>query len=337
MPVSLRLPGLVLAALVAAGLATACSEVDRSATEASAAVEHKFGTTVVPADPERVVSVGITEQDTLLALGVVPVGVTEWYGEQPYATWPWAQDELGDATPEVLSTIDGFEYEKIAALDPDLIIGVNAGLDQAAYDRLSAIAPTVAQPVGALDYFPLWDVQTMQVGKAVGKPDEAAALVAEIKQQFADAAAEHPEFAGVKAVFLQAPYYEGSAIAYQDGLSTDFLTDLGFVIPQEIDAFAPADDSGGQAYIPLENLGVLSSADVLIWANEDAAARTELEAQPLYRTLDPVSGGNLVFTGDVLAGAIYFTTPLSLPYVLEELVPLLEKAVAGNPETQPVS
>ena len=67
-------------------------------------VEHALGTTTVEAEPTRVVTVGVTEQDTVLALGVTPVGVTDWYGDQPYATWPWAQDELGDATPEVLWT-----------------------------------------------------------------------------------------------------------------------------------------------------------------------------------------------------------------------------------------
>ena len=60
-------------------------------------VEHKYGEAVVASAPQRVVTVGVTEQDNVLALGVMPIGVTDWYGEQPYATWPWAQDELGDA------------------------------------------------------------------------------------------------------------------------------------------------------------------------------------------------------------------------------------------------
>ncbi len=84
---------------------------------------------MVPAEPQRVVSVGLTEQDMLLALGVVPVGVTEWYGEHPYAAWPWAVEALGDAEPTVLVNNDGFDFEAIAALDPDLIIGTNAGID----------------------------------------------------------------------------------------------------------------------------------------------------------------------------------------------------------------
>jgi len=55
-------------------------------------VEHIYGTTTIPAKPERVVSVGMHEQDFLYALGIAPVGVKEWWGEQPYATWSWAEE-----------------------------------------------------------------------------------------------------------------------------------------------------------------------------------------------------------------------------------------------------
>ncbi|MGH3941431.1 MAG: hypothetical protein ACRDTG_22925 [Pseudonocardiaceae bacterium] len=34
----------------------------------------------------------MSDHDYILALGVKPVGVAEWYGEYPSATWPWAQD-----------------------------------------------------------------------------------------------------------------------------------------------------------------------------------------------------------------------------------------------------
>ena len=42
---------------------------------------HRFGTTVVPKRPERIVVVGLTEQDAVLALGYKPIATTEWYGE----------------------------------------------------------------------------------------------------------------------------------------------------------------------------------------------------------------------------------------------------------------
>lgn len=292
-------------------------------------VEHAFGETTVDSEPKRVVSVGYTEQDTLLALGVKPVGVTEWYGEQPYATWPWAQEALGDSQPEVLDISDGFQYERIVALEPDLIIATNAGLDQESYDRLSEIAPTIAHSGDYTSNFEPWDVQARSIGAAVGKKDEIEELIAGVDEKFAAAKAEHPEFDGTKAILLQNAFYDGEAIAYQNGLSTDFLTDLGFVVPSELDAFATADGSG-QAYIPLENLSVLDSADVLLWATEKPEDRTALEQERVYQNLERVKANELVFTDDVTAGAIYFTSVLSLPYVIDQLAPAFASTLAGD-------
>jgi iron complex transport system substrate-binding protein len=127
-------------------------------------------------------------------------------------------------------------------------------------------------------------------------------------------------------VFLQNAFYDGSAIAYQEGLSTEFLTDLGFTVPSSLDEFA----TEGQAYIPLEQLSVLDDADVLLWGTENPEDRTALEAEPLYNSLQAVQDGKLVFTDGVTAGAIYFTSPLSLPFVLEQLVPAFASTLAGD-------
>jgi iron complex transport system substrate-binding protein len=294
-------------------------------------VEHALGTTEIETEPERVVSVGYTEHDALLALGVTPVAVTEWYGEQPFATWPWAQDELGDAEPEVLTTTDGFNYERIAELDPDLIIGTNAGLDDESYELLSQIAPTIAHPAGAETYFSPWDDQAELIGQALGREDEMDAIVSDVRDQFRAAAEEHPEFEGQQIVFLQNAIYDGRAIAYQDGLSTHFLTDLGFTVPDELDPFVR---EGEQAYIPVERLDVLDVADVLLWATESPDDRTALEAQPIFRRLEEVEDGRVVFTDGVTAGAIYFTSVLSLPFVLDQLVPALASTLAGEGPAQ---
>ncbi|MFC8181801.1 iron-siderophore ABC transporter substrate-binding protein [Rhodococcus sp. NPDC057297] len=337
---STRLLRWAAAAAAAALLLSACSSSsgDTTSTPTSGAessgafpvtVDHAFGETTVESEPQRVVSVGYTEQDTLLALGVTPVGITEWYGEQPYATWPWAQDALGDAQPEVLDNSDGFQYERIAALDPDLIIGTNAGLDQETYSKLSEIAPTIAQSGEYTGFFEPWDVQARSIGTAVGKKDDVDNLISGVDEKFASARSEHPEFEGTKAIFLQNAFYDGDAIAYQNGLSTDFLTDLGFAVPSDIDEYAPADGSG-QAYIPLENLSVLDSADVLLWATEKPEDRTALEQEQVYRNLERVKENKLVFTDDVTAGAIYFTSVLSLPYVIDKLVPAFAGTLAGD-------
>lgn len=328
----------LLAGILATAALTSCAPADEGAAGAPAGdpgafpvtVEHAYGETTVSEQPQRIVSVGYTEQDTLWALGLEPVGVTDWYGDYDFASWPWADEARGDSEPEVLTTSDGLDFEAIALLDPDLIIGTNAGLTEEDYDRLSDIAPTVAHSGDYSMYFEPWDVQTLQIGEAVGMKDEAQKLVDDIDAKFAEAAQANPEFAGKSIVFLQNAIYDGAAIAYQDGLSTDFLTGLGFTIPSEIDAYAPKDASGGQAYIPVENLDVLNAADVLIWGTESDDDITALEGEAFVTAIDAMKNGSVVYTDGVTAGAIYFTSPLSLPYVLDALVPALADAVAGN-------
>lgn len=290
-------------------------------------VPHKFGETVVRAEPQRIVVVGLTEQDVLLQLGVIPLATTEWYGEQPFAVWPWARDLLGGAEPEVLDQTDGLQLERIAALAPDLIVGTNAGLDEQQYASLAAIAPTVTSVEGSERYFSSWQDQTRQIAKAVGRSAAGDDLVTGIEQAFATAAAEHPEFAGRSATFTQGIPYENNLYVYPDGVNTDFLTDLGFVITPGLEVYA--ETAGEQALISPERTDLLE-ADVMVVATEDAASVPAVLGFGTMASLDVVTGGRTVFTDAELAGAIYFLTPLSLEFVLANLVPQLVDAVAGN-------
>ena len=289
-------------------------------------VEHRFGTTTVPREPQRIAVVGLTEQDAVLALGYKPIATTEWYGEQPHAVWPWAREALGDAKPTVLHADDGVDFEAVAKLRPDLIIGTNSGIDRKSYKKLSALAPVVPGPKGATDYFSAWDVQTKLIAKALGKEAEGIKLVEDIKKSYAEAAAAHPELKGKTVTFSQNAFYDGKLYVYPPGLNTEFLSYLGMTINPKLKGLAPA---GTQADVSAERLDVID-ADVLVFATEKAADVANLLKVPTFRPLDAVKGRRAVFTDPVLSGAMYFMTPLSLPYVLEHLTPLLEQAVAGK-------
>ncbi|KQQ01580.1 MULTISPECIES: ABC transporter substrate-binding protein [unclassified Rathayibacter] len=311
--------------------ATASAENPDYTTEPSdsfpVTLEHQYGETVIPAEPQRVVVVGLTEQDILLELGVTPIATTEWYGEQPYAVWPWATDLLGDAEPTVLDQTDGPEYEKIASLEPDLIVGTNAGMTEEMYDKLTEIAPTVTSVEGSGLYFSSWQDQTRQVATAVGRSAEGEALIAGVEDAYAEAAAAHPEFAGLTATFSQGGPWDGNLWVYPDGLNTDFLTDLGFTITPGLEEYVP--EEGGQAQISPENVGLID-ADVVVFATESAESVDELLGFGTTSSLGAVTGGHAVFTDPELAGAIYFLTPLSQKYVLDQLTPRLVDAVAGE-------
>ncbi len=99
--------------------------------------------------------------------------------------------------------------------------------------------------------------------------------------------------------------------------------------PTEIKKFVREDE---QAYIRVEQISVLDAADVLIWGTEADADQAALEKVPGFSSLAAVKAGRSICTGGELSGAIYFTSPLSLPYVLDNLVPMLAGALArGGP------
>ena len=335
-----------LISLAVAGLTLAlagCGSSDDNASSAAAAgttpaegsfpakVVHEYGTTTVPRQPERIVVAGYTEQDTVLALGEQPLATTEWYGEHPYATWPWAQQALGDAKPTVLKTDDGFEYEKIASLRPDLIIAVNAGLEKKDYAKLSKIAPTVGPPAGASKYFSPWDQQVRTVAASLGKADEGDQLIDDVKASYAKAAAEYPQFAGKTLSFAQNAFYSGLLYAYPDGLSTDSFTMLGFKINPKLTPLI--EKEGEQVAISEERLDVLD-ADVIVFATESEQDIPALKKVPTFNELGAVKENRAVFTDPTLAGALYFDTPLAHQYVVRHLPQLLDQAVAGkSPQT----
>jgi iron complex transport system substrate-binding protein len=291
-----------------------------------ATVEHRYGTTTVDQAPQRIVTVGSTEQDVILALGRKPVGVTEWYGDQPYATWPWARAALGDGKPAVLRAGDGINIEAVAKLRPDLIVGTNSGMDENMYKKLSALAPTIPGPKGGTLYFSPWDAQTQLIADALGMHDQGAKVIAGVKRKFADALAAHPELKGKTVTFSQNAFYDGKLYVYPPGLGVEFLDMLGLTVNPKI---KPLAEPGSQAEISAERLDVID-ADVLVFATEKAADVKNLLKVPTFKPLKAVAGHHTVFTDATLSGAMYFETPLSLPYVAERLTPLLADAVAGK-------
>ena len=302
-----------------AALVAACSspKPGEVAKDGSVSVKHIFGETKIPAPPKRVVSAGFTEQDDLLALGVVPIAVTDWFGGQPFGVWPWAQPKLGGAQPVVLNLSDGIQADQIASLKPDLIVATNAGLDQDTYTKLSAIAPTIAQS-GPDAFFEPWKDQATLIGQAVFKADDMTKLIAAVGDKFASVGKNNPQFAGKKVLLLGGTFYEDSVRVTTPGWRTDFLTEMGFTIPDT-----------GRGLVSRDKLAsVLDVADVLIWTTESDDEQAALLADPVVAKLQATVQRRNVFTGKDLAGAIAFASTLSYPVVADQLPPLISKVLA---------
>ncbi|MFE3383724.1 iron-siderophore ABC transporter substrate-binding protein [Streptomyces anulatus] len=296
-------------------------------------LDHKYGDTTLKSEPQRIVTVGLSDQDAVLALGKVPVGTTEWLGEFKGAVGPWAEKALGDKPRPTVLHDDGTgpQVEKIASLRPDLILALYSGLTKDQYRTLSKIAPVVAQPEDGPDWSISWQDQTTQVGKALGKNEEAAALVAKTEKHITDAAAAHPEFQGKSAV-MATPYQGMYVYGPQDNRSR-LLNGLGFQLPTDLSTVVG--DAFG-ANISKERTDLLDT-DAVVWIVTDPAKDTKkLHADPLYGKLGVAEEGREVMVKESshFGSAISFVSPLSLPYTVDRLVPMLAAAVDGKTDTK---
>jgi iron complex transport system substrate-binding protein len=305
--------------------AAACSseKPGEVAKDGSVTIKHVFGETKIPGPPKRVVSAGYTDQDDLLALGVVPVAVTNWFGDQPFGVWPWALPKLGTAQPVVLDLSNGIQVDQIAACKPDLIVATNAGLDADIYTKLSSIAPTVAQS-GQDAFFEPWKDQAATIGQAVLKFDEMRTLVSALDDKFVNAGKNNASFSGKKVFVLRGAFVGDALQITPAGWRTDFLTQMGFVIPDGIDNYA----KGNEALVPRDRAAtVLDEADALIWTTESDEEQAALLADPTFAQLKATRTNHNVLTGKDLAGAITFATVLSYAMVADQLPPLINKVL----------
>ncbi|GAA0517016.1 iron-siderophore ABC transporter substrate-binding protein [Saccharopolyspora thermophila] len=293
-----------------------------------ATIAHKYGTTTVTKPPQRVVAVGLSDQDALLALGVVPVATTQWVGDYPGAVGPWARDKLGSAPlPVVLRPENGVQFERIAVLRPDLIVALYSGLTRQDYDTLSRIAPTIAQPAAFPDYGVPWQEQTTTIGRAVGRPAQAQRLVADVERRFADLRGRHPELAGARG--LVATTYDGYFVYGPQDPRSRVLTGLGFTLPPGLDQAV-----GGRfgANISRERADLLDT-DAIVWIVADGGE--QLRRDSVHSSLRVAREGREVFVDETTddGRAFSFASVLSLPYLLDRLTPRLVAALDGDPAT----
>lgn len=322
-------------AFIAVTAAAAGGSKEEAAPEETAAgsqtgfpvtIEHKYGSVTIQEEPQRIVSVGFTEQDILLALGITPAAVRETSAtsRQPMAVWPWGQKTLDNAEFEVLAAGE-LDIEAVAAVNPDLIIGLFSGISQEEYDLLSQIAPVLAQPGEYPEYGTPWQEMTRLVGRAAGRQAKAEELVNAVENQIRRIRESHPEFHGKK-IAVAFIYQNQPGVYASWDVRGALLEKLGFEVPEIYDELA-----GDSFYASFseERADLLNEADVLIWYSDDAR---EL---PLRESLTASAEGRELFIGETPKMAFFFSSVLSLPYLLDLLEEGLAAVLDDDPATLP--
>jgi len=290
-------------------------------------LKHVYGETVIEKKPERIVTIGWTTQDAVVALGEVPVAIPEQkWGGNAEGVLPWTADAIaatGKPAPKVINFDTEIPYEDVLAAEPDLILAPYSGVTQEQYDRLSAIAPTVAY--AGKPWAGSWQEITRITGQALGKSAEADALIASIDDKLAAAAAAHPEFAGKTFTFGSLWVGEAGMNVYS---KTDprvvMVTQLGLQPSAGVDALPTDTYFTTVSYEKLDTL----DADVLISLDEGDEASDALYANELVQRFKPVADGRMLRMKDKsFVMATSAPSPLSIPWMLDRFVPELAAVI----------
>ncbi|CAM3145347.1 iron-siderophore ABC transporter substrate-binding protein [Tsukamurella hominis] len=292
-------------------------------------ITSALGTTEIKARPERVVTLGWGSTEAAIALGVTPVGMRDMsseLGKDAGGITPWVQEKLGDTKPVLLpESSKSLPLEQIAALKPDVILSVQAGLTADQYAQLSKIAPTVAQP--GRNWQTSWQDQTTLVGKALGREAEAKALIADTDKRIAEVKAAHPEFAGKTVAAASGTTTDGLNFYFDTDPRVQLLQSFGFTVLPELAALREATPPGKfAAPVSWENVPKYN-ADVLTSWYLDPAKREATEANPSFASLKAVQRKAYVpLTDPPLVYAVSSPNVLDVPWLLERYVPTLSIA-----------
>lgn len=296
---------------------------DSTAAEAfPVTIHHAFGETTIPAKPARIATVGWSNNEVPLSLGLVPVGMDKatWGDDDNNGILPWVEEkitELGGQTPVLFDTTDSIPFEAIADTKPDVILAAYSGLKKEDYEQLSKIAPTVAYP--EVPWGTPWD-QTITINAtAMGEKDQGEKLVADLKDSIAGSFAAHPELAGKKALFMTYDSTDMSKIGFYN--PTDprmgFLVDAGMQVPSAVTTFG--DKESFFSEVSSEKADEFSDVDVIISYGSDSAeenrkALHNMQADPLLGSIPAIAAGKVLFLDNGPSAAVANPSALNIPW-----------------------
>lgn len=339
----LRRTTLALAAAIAAPALAGCSTgsttdqvqaQSRTEVESQAfpvTIQHAFGETTIEEEPQRVATLGWTDQDNALALGVVPVASTKltWGGNANGSSdWFDAEiEELGVQAPVRYDDSDGAPIEDVAEAQPDVILATNSGITEAEYKKLSKIAPVVAFPESP--WTTPWQTQLDMVGQALGRSDLAAEVTAETEAAIDDAAAEYPQLEGASLIFgyLSTADLSTVGIYAPEDPRVSLMHDLGLVdAPAVADAVKPGEFFGS---VSAERASELESDVFLTWSENPGDMKT-FAGDDLIGQIPAIAEGRAYAEDDKhVSLAVTNPSPISIPYVIENFVPEVAAAIDG--------
>ncbi|MDX2358084.1 ABC transporter substrate-binding protein [Dietzia sp. PP-33] len=282
----------VAALAVAVSLVSACSSDTESADAGgeTRVVETYYGEVEVPGDPQRIVGVSYDTPMQMMSLGVPLLGAQDYSRNQQEFTAD-QRDYLSGTEP--IGAFGELDFEAVAALEPDLIVGDAYEIDEQAYERLALIAPTaIVFGENRGDWKPVVDALADIVGAEESLAEVSAAYeakIAEMRDTYADQL-DRQTFALVTVGVQE----EQFSVQYPNGVPGDLYQDLGVTYAPSIPDEEP---ETGFAPFPYEQIPeILGQADVIVSPTRPDGTTIEALAplfeHRLFRTLPSVEAGH---------------------------------------------
>lgn len=286
-------------------------------------IHHAFGRTELRSAPRRLVTIGYGDEAAFLALGYRPSAIV-YSGMFASGMTPWCEPQFGAQKPELL---DGsmIDFEHIARLNPDLIVGVFSQIDAVSYNRLSRVAPTIAYRSGP--WRAGWREQTEIAGAVLGLDERARQLIAETERLLGSYGDVYSDLKGKSFTF--GSYFAGSSriVVYLPGETrVDWMIEIGMRPSPGVQRLAEAADGHVAADASLEDLESVAADLLVMWY--EPGARAALESQRLFRMFSSVREGRYVVLEDPTEiWAASWPSVLAIPYAFPEFLPRMETAV----------
>lgn len=236
--------------------------------------------------PQRIVIAQANFLDLALALDLEPVGTTYWGGAGG------VQDYLLDSVPasmEVVGNDDEPNFETVAKLQPDLIIGDEEIETNLA--KYEAIAPVSIIKSVDENGSNSWRDQLTALAELTGTQEKAAAVIEEADKSVASLDEQ-----------ITVPGQRTMLLRIREEQVRQYLPDsfVGAGVPQRLQNInlvesAVPSENGQWSVIPPENIGLLD-ADRIIAFIDSPQALENAESNPLWSQLPAVKNGQLCTT-----------------------------------------
>ncbi|GAA0544070.1 iron complex transport system substrate-binding protein [Saccharopolyspora erythraea NRRL 2338] len=282
-------------------------------------ITDKFGPVTIKQPPVRVASVGRTDHDVLLALGIVPACVYRFVPAMTRGVGVWAEPKLGAANPEIIT--NPISFEKVAALRPDLILDVQATGDEAEYRTLSNLAPTIGLPPNTSPNSVAWQDSTRIISTAVGRKADGEKLVSDTEAVLAKIKADNPSFHGKTVSVLIGSGRQLGVYTTAD-TRTKLLTSLGLVPSPYV---AGLGESKFFVELSPELINDVDADIVLVLTREGLSKADTFAQYPALAASRAAQQNRVTVVEDFnVSLALAAGSVLSIPYAVNGLVPMLK-------------